>query len=74
MIMMNGLRVRVPKPMRCVVPLSLAMLAGCSQPAARPETIRVQAEARTCPAYPLPDPRLMRRPMRTDFLNPPATR
>ena len=59
---------------RGLPPLALLLLASllgaCAAPT--PSPIPVLAEARQCPAYPLPPAALLKRPARTDFL--PKTR
>jgi len=47
----------------------LALLLGaCGQQ--RPQPIPAVAEARHCPAYPLPSQELLKPPAKTDFLHP----
>jgi len=48
-------------------PLALA-LSACAATPDRPQPIRAVAEARQCPAYPLPPVDLLKPPARTDFL------
>ena len=50
--------------------LALALSACASTPKSQP--ISVLAEARQCPAYPLPPTELLKPPVKTDFL--PRTR
>ena len=57
--------------LKLALPLLALTLSACAaQPKPRP--IPVVAEARICPAYPLPPEALLKPPARTDFL--PKTR
>ena len=42
------------------------LLAGCAE--RPPQPVPVLAEQRTCPAYPLPLPALIKPPVKTNFL------
>ena len=48
--------------------LALALTACAAQP--RPQAIPAVAGARQCPAFPVPPPELLKRPVKTDFLTP----
>jgi len=54
------------------LPMGLLMLVltGCASRTAEPQVIKVSAQRRQCPPYPLPAANLMRHPVRTDFLHP----
>ena len=54
-------------PLRALLPLLL--LPACAK-APRPQPLPVAAQARVCPAYPLPPAALLRAPVKTDFLSP----
>ena len=48
-------------------PLLALLLSACGQQ--RPQPIPAVAEARQCPAYPLPPANLLKQPVKTDFLS-----
>ena len=53
--------------------LTLALaLSACASKAPQPQPIPAVAQARQCPAYPLPPAELLKPPVKTDFL--PKTR
>jgi len=45
-------------------------LGACATRPTSPQPIAAVAEARQCPAYPLPPPALLKPPAKTDFLTP----
>ena len=51
-------------------PLLALALIGCSAKPNPPQPIPAVAQARQCPAYPLPPAKLLQRPVKTDFLDP----
>ena len=53
------------------LPLLAIGLSGCGSPPERPQPIPAVAEARHCPAYPLPPASLLKPPVKTDFLPQP---
>jgi len=55
---------------RFAFPLLALMPSACADRASRPQAIPVLAEARQCPAYPLPPEALIKPPEKTDFLKP----
>ena len=56
--------------LKAALPL-LALLPSACAGASKPlEPIPALAEQRQCPAYPLPPVALLKRPMKTDFLDP----
>ena len=55
-----------------LLPLAL-LLSACAGRIQSPQPIPALAEARQCPAYPLPPTRLLQPPVKTDFLTPTAS-
>ncbi len=53
-----------------VWPLLALALTSCAAKTPAPQPIPALAEQRQCPAYPLPPAALLKRPVKTDFLNP----
>ena len=53
---------------RALPPLAL-LLGACASKAPPPQPIPAVAQARQCPAYPLPPAELIKPPVKTDFLN-----
>ena len=49
-------------------PMLALALCACSSRPERPQPIPAVAEARQCPAYPLPPSDLLKPPVKTDFL------
>lgn len=56
---------------RALPPLAL-LLSACAGKVPAPQPIPAMAEARQCPAYPLPPADLLKPPVKTDFLTPTA--
>ena len=54
---------------RLALPTLGLALSACVGPH-RPQPIAAVAEARQCPAFPLPPPALVKLPVKTDFLTP----
>ena len=52
------------------LPSLALLLCGCAASPKLPKPIPAVAQARSCPAYPLPPPGLLKPPARTDFLSP----
>ena len=52
------------------LPMLALLLSACGS-APRVQPIPAVAEARQCPAYPLPATDLLKPPVKTDFLSPP---
>ena len=51
-----------------VLPLLALALTSCAATPKPPQPIPALAEARQCPAWPLPPPSLLKPPAKTDFL------
>ena len=54
--------------LKSALPMLALLLGACGQQ--RPQPIPAVAEARHCPAYPLPSQELLKPPAKTDFLHP----
>ena len=53
--------------------LNVSLLSACAAKPLAPQPIAALAEARQCPAYPLPPEDRLKAPVKTDFLNPIAS-
>ena len=51
-------------------PMLALALGACAAKSPAPQPIPALAEARQCPAYPLPPAALLKPPAKTDFLKP----
>jgi len=59
--------------MKRVLPLLACLLGACAARPQTPQPLSAVAEARQCPAYPLPPPDLLKPPAKIDFLHPTAS-
>ena len=55
---------------RLALPLFALALTACARKPPPPQPIPALAEARQCPAWPLPPAELLKAPVKTDFLTP----
>ena len=61
---------RTADDLKPALPLLALLLSACASQRRKPQPIPVLAEARQCPAYPLPPAALLKPPVKTDFLDP----
>ena len=57
--------------LKSALPLLAALLSACAENPQPPQPIPAVAQARQCPAFPLPPSELIKPPAKTDFLSKP---